>query len=79
VLGDEDRVIAPRRLAAVVLRLGGSEALVDQVAGLLHHVRESPGLQVGQLASCEAELSTEGRSGEAAEKFVEVDQQRKQP
>ena len=63
VLRHEDGMIAPRSLTAVVLRLSGGEALREERRGLLHHVRQAPLLQVGELASGEAKLPPERRLG----------------
>ena len=57
VLCDKNRMIPPGRLAAIVLRLRWSKTLRDEVIGLLHHVRQSPRLEIRELATRELELA----------------------
>ena len=76
VLGNEHGVIAPWRLASVILRLGGREALGDEIRGLLHHVRQTPRLQIRELASGETELLPEARAGELMKDALEIDHAR---
>src|SRR5947199_4812137 len=71
VLRDEDGMVAPRRLPAVIVRLGGRNTLADEVARLLHHMRQPPGLQIGELAIAQRELAPERRRAEAPEDFVD--------
>src|SRR5207237_3113251 len=73
MLRDEDRMIAPRRLPAVVLRIRGREPLLDEVAPLLHHARKSPRLEVRALFSFEPELAPERGAREAMKRRVEID------
>src|ERR1043166_7601932 len=59
VLGDEDRVVAPRRLPPVVARRGGGEALADELLRVAHDFVDAPRLQVGELPPAQAELLPE--------------------
>jgi hypothetical protein len=73
MLRHEDRMSAPWRLPSVVPRRGGGEPLIDEFPGLLHDSRKPPGLNVGQFAALEAELSAERRGGQTAECGFQVD------
>src|SRR5205085_5857305 len=71
VLGHEDRMVAPRRLPPVIARLGGSDALRDEIPPLLEHVRQSPSLQISQLPPLQAKLAAKGRRGKPAKGLIE--------
>ena len=55
MLRDEDRVISHRRLLAIVLRLGGSQARRDEVGGVAEDLLHPTVTQVGAFFLVQSE------------------------
>src|SRR5688500_8439345 len=70
---DECGMVAPGSLPAVVRRIRRSETPGDDLRRLLHHMGQTPRLEVRELAAGEAELAAEPGESEAVEGGVEVD------
>ena len=72
MLGNEDGVPAHWRLPSVVQRLGGSQALAYEVAGVLHDNGEAATVEVGAVLRAEPELRSERRPGKLLEHLIEI-------
>ena len=72
MLGDEDRMTAERRLLSVVGRCGGREPLVDEIARVLEHGRETLLVEIGALPRPETEAAPEGRPREPRKDTIHV-------
>src|SRR5437868_2754549 len=66
-------MIAPRRLPAVVFRLGRRQPLIDEFSSLLENAIHAPHLEIGELLSLQAELSAERRCGKTVKHALDVD------
>lgn len=71
MLGDEDRMAAHRRLLAVIGRLGGREAMADEIAGMGEHWFHSLRGKIISLLCPKLEPASEGRIGKRREDLVQ--------
>ena len=72
MLCDEDGVAAHGSLAAVVARLRGGKARLDEPPRMLQDRRQPPLRQIGGVGRPEPEAAAEGGAAERREKVVEV-------
>jgi len=75
MLGNEDGVAAHRRLPSVVQRLRGSQALADEVAGMLHDNGEAATVEVSAILRAKPELRPKRRPSKLLEHFIEITHQ----
>ena len=73
VLGNEDRMIAPRRLLPIIPRKRRCQPLRNELRSMLHDGGQSPRLDVRALASDEPELAPERGGGQPSKGFIDVD------
>jgi len=72
VLGDEHRVAAHRRLAAVIQWLCGCEALCDEIPGMIEHCREPALGKIGALLRVQPKAAPEGGGSQSVEDEIEI-------
>jgi len=72
MLGDEGGVAAHRRLPAVIGGRGRSQALGDELGGMVDYGVEAPLGQIGALFRAEPETRAERRARQCGKEGVEI-------